>query len=83
MVEYSLFSDGALVATEWSDGSIINLGGLPGTMFSQAYSINDAGQALGFSEGFIIITIPEPSTWVMMLVGFVGLGLAGYRLRST
>jgi hypothetical protein len=26
--------------------------------------------------------IPEPSTWVMMLVGFAGLGFAGYR-RAT
>jgi PEP-CTERM motif len=24
-------------------------------------------------------TVPEPSTWAMMLVGFVGLGYAGYR----
>jgi hypothetical protein len=23
--------------------------------------------------------VPEPLTWVMMLVGFVGLGFAGYR----
>jgi len=24
-------------------------------------------------------TIPEPSTWAMMLLGFAGLGFAGYR----
>ena len=24
-------------------------------------------------------TVPEPSTWAMMLVGFVGLGVLGYR----
>jgi PEP-CTERM motif len=24
-------------------------------------------------------TVPEPSTWAMMLIGFVGLGFAGYR----
>jgi hypothetical protein len=23
--------------------------------------------------------IPEPSTWAMMLIGFAGLGFAGYR----
>ena len=25
--------------------------------------------------------VPEPSTWVMMLLGFAGLGIAGYRVR--
>jgi PEP-CTERM motif len=27
-------------------------------------------------------TIPEPSTWAMMLLGFAGLGFAGYRSRK-
>jgi len=26
-------------------------------------------------------TAPEPSTWAMMLISFVGLGFAGYRAR--
>jgi hypothetical protein len=26
-------------------------------------------------------TIPEPSTWAMMLIGFAGLGYAGYRAQ--
>jgi hypothetical protein len=34
-----------------------------------AYSGND----------FSIATVPEPSTWAMMLLGFAGLGFAGYR----
>jgi PEP-CTERM motif len=29
-----------------------------------------------------LVTAPEPSTWAMMLLGFVGLGYAGYR-RAT
>jgi hypothetical protein len=27
----------------------------------------------------LVIGTPEPSTWAMMLVGFAGLGFAGYR----
>jgi PEP-CTERM motif len=29
--------------------------------------------------GLSIATVPEPSTWAMMLLGFAGLGFAGYR----
>jgi hypothetical protein len=29
------------------------------------------------------IAVPEPSTWAMMLLGFAGLGLAGYRASRT
>jgi hypothetical protein len=28
---------------------------------------------------FTTQTVPEPSTWAMMLIGFAGLGFAGYR----
>jgi uncharacterized membrane protein len=64
-------------ATEWSGGSVINLGGLPGSYYSYADGINDAGMIVGAS-GFL----PEPSTWAMMLLGFAGLGYAGYRARA-
>jgi probable HAF family extracellular repeat protein len=37
-------------ATEWSGGSVIDLGGLPGSTQSSAYSINDAGQVVGLSR---------------------------------
>ena len=38
-----------MCATEWSDGSIINLGALPGSTSSVAGGINDSGQAVGSS----------------------------------
>ena len=37
-------------ATEWSGGSVIDLGELPGSTRSDAYGINDAGFVVGVSE---------------------------------
>jgi probable HAF family extracellular repeat protein len=63
-------------AVEWSDGKLIDLGVLPGFARGIATGINDHGQVVGYS---MFPVVPEPSTWVMMLAGFAGLGLAGYR----
>ncbi len=48
------------------------------------------GQALTADLAFDVLTgttdpalVPEPSTWAMMLTGFTGLGLAGWRARRT
>ena len=30
-------------------------------------------------NAFLVTAAPEPSTWAMMLAGFVGLGFLGYR----
>jgi PEP-CTERM motif-containing protein len=40
-----------------------------------------AGYSLEFDPGVgnLASTVPEPPTWVMMLLGFVGLGFVGYR----
>jgi uncharacterized membrane protein len=38
-------------ATEWNDGSVIDLGGLSGSGFSFATSINDAGQVVDLAWG--------------------------------
>jgi hypothetical protein len=35
--------------------------------------------ASGVFHNFVSATVPEPSTWAMMLLGFAGLGFAGYR----
>jgi hypothetical protein len=36
-----------------------------------------------FEIAQIATSVPEPSTWAMMLVGFAGLGFAGYRRTRT
>jgi hypothetical protein len=48
------------------------------------YPVGADGQGFGASQGFVV-GVPEPSTWAMMLLGFAGLGFAGYRsgVRST
>ena len=33
-------------------------------------------------NAFSVTAVPEPSTWAMMLIGFVGLGYAAFRRRS-
>jgi hypothetical protein len=35
--------------------------------------------ASGVFDNFVSATVPEPSTWAMMLLGFAGLGYVGYR----
>ena len=37
----------ASLETEWSNGSIIDLGSLPGSTASEAFSTNNLGQAVG------------------------------------
>jgi hypothetical protein len=54
--------------------------------FSLDASVPDPGDyTLLFSPGIINspdnVAVPELSTWAMMLLGFAGLGIAGYRVR--
>jgi hypothetical protein len=42
-----------------------------------------------FADGEVVIsfmgtvpTVPEPSTWAMMLLGFAGIGFMAYRRKS-
>jgi uncharacterized membrane protein len=49
VVGISYPANGFSQATEWSGGRVINLGGLPGSVFNAANDINDSGQAVGTS----------------------------------
>jgi uncharacterized membrane protein len=60
-------------AVEWIVGTVINLGAP--SAFSEANGINAAGLVVGESAG---LTVPEPSTWAMIMLGFAGFALAGY-----
>jgi hypothetical protein len=47
-------------------------------------AIGDSLDQLTYSGDFhlTLAAVPEPSTWAMMLLGFAGLGYAGYRRRG-
>jgi hypothetical protein len=83
-------SDGAVL---WSPtGKATNLGAVLGSAWSdtEAVGINNSGDIIGRGfymgnqDGFLLTpvsatSVPEPSTWMMLLAGFVGLGFAGSR----
>jgi hypothetical protein len=58
-------SDGG-IEPDWLRVGTDIVGGAPAPTFNAAFSLSGS-------------TIPEPSTWAMMLLGFAGLSFAGYR----
>jgi PEP-CTERM motif len=48
---------------------------------SESFSVFDGPQAGLRFGGVAFAAAPEPSTWAMLLLGFAGLGFAGYRKR--
>ena len=62
---------------EWSGGTLIGLGNFAWN--GAAYGINDAGQVVGYINTG---SVPEPSTWAMMLLGFAGLAFGWLSRRA-
>jgi hypothetical protein len=50
---------------------------------TEEYIITPAGGGLLGNSSIIIDVVPEPSTWAMMLIGFVGLGFAFRRRKMS
>jgi uncharacterized membrane protein len=50
-------------ATEWSGGTVINLGGLPGSTASLALGINNAGLAVGYSMFGGVNGVSQATEW--------------------
>jgi hypothetical protein len=63
----------------FNDATPASLGLTPGTY---TYTWNSFPLRLSFQDDSLTVkigSIPEPSTWAMMLIGFACLGFAGYR----
>ncbi|HZZ24869.1 MAG TPA: hypothetical protein VFE60_20830 [Roseiarcus sp.] len=86
-VGYSFTATGEDTVLWSSSGTATNLSAVLGPAWSDttAVGLNDRGDILGYGTynggqyGFLLTPVPELSTWAMLLVGFVGLGFAGYR----
>jgi hypothetical protein len=46
-------------------------------------TLRDANGALISSVAIEVAAVPEPSTWAMMILGFLGIGLMAYRRRTS
>ncbi|WP_145987150.1 MULTISPECIES: PEP-CTERM sorting domain-containing protein [Bradyrhizobium] len=53
-----------------------------GGLETLSFFSNDPGAYGGVVGGITITAVPEPSTWAMMILGFLGLGFLGYRKSS-
>jgi hypothetical protein len=80
-------------AKTFFNGGQVSLGiGTGNQSIEIEYSLNyNSGTSAGLGDGFgftyalvdppLSATIPEPSTWTMVFIGFAGLAFAGYRAR--
>jgi hypothetical protein len=71
-------------ADSFFDDQVINLGSSygPGVDLTFTYTLTADGPG-GYGLDFVVGgAVREPSTWAMTLVGFAGLGFAGYRARK-
>ena len=73
----------------WSDGGAGNMiyGAAVASSttildYQDPYPGNPAWDGPAADANLTFTAVPEPSTWAMMLIGFAGLGVAGYRSRK-
>jgi hypothetical protein len=74
-------SEVALVFSTPMEGSLVGYAGGPLSTITNDVSSQTGAFGWNLTAGSLreTVVVPEPSTWAMMLLGFVGLGFAGYR----
>lgn len=70
---------GVLFTTTQNPGGYWNLWGNSPGNYSLFESAPGRGYPIQESGNLTVSAVPEPSTWAMLLLGFAGLGFAGYR----
>ena len=73
---FSINADGSTVGVP---GDVVDLFGNGIGFGGFGLGLADANQQYDYVGGGITLSVPEPSTWAMMVLGFAGLGFAGYR----
>jgi PEP-CTERM motif len=69
-------------STDAGDGSAIFIGWSGGPITTLQFEVTavTGGNTTDFAIGTVsLASVPEPSTWAMMMLGFAGLGFARYR----
>jgi hypothetical protein len=75
--DFSIFANGTEILAGGSvDDTVIDLGSRFGPNIELTF---DGSGTFAFGGVVPENAVPEPSTWAMMLVGFAGIGFAGYR----
>ena len=59
---------------------------VPGDTYTYSFNYSNNTAGFGATPSQLVVTassVPEPSTWAMLLLGFAGLGFASHRARRT
>jgi hypothetical protein len=87
---FQFSTDAAGQITAWNIQVFNTNGG--GDIFIQDSALAGVGDQAALGESFAVnnkpgewmtAAVPEPSTWAMMILGFVGLGFMAYRRKSS